>query len=394
MPEAIKNTDTYDVIIIGGGINGAGIARELALRNYTVLLLEKNDFASGTSSASSKLVHGGIRYLENGDFHLVKEALRERHYLLKNAPDLVKPLPFIFPVYQTNKRPPWMIRCGVWLYDLLAGKHLIQKSCWLSPKEALKKEPTLKKEGLLGASLYWDAQMDDTQVCLANIEDAKNLGATVLNHTEVTQINAPYVITKKKTYHAKMIINATGPWTDEILQSHHRLLRPSKGIHIITKKLTSSHAIVVTNHIDNRIFFVIPWKDNTTLIGTTDTDYPNLMKDLTIEPSEIDYLLDEINQQFPTLNLTQKDVISSFVGVRPLLDNQKRKGFHIGTVSREHAIIQHTPNFMSIIGGKFTTYRAIAEEVAKKTHHLLNPQIPFKKGLTITRRLPSTKTPL
>ena len=355
MSEAI-----YDVIIIGGGINGAGIARELAFRNISVLLLEKNQFASGTSSASSKLAHGGLRYLEKGDFHLVKEALRERHYLLKSKPDLVKPIPFLFPVYKNDKRPPWMIRIGVWLYDFLAGKYVIEKSKWLTPEETLALEPTLKKENLLGAARYWDAQMDDKQVCLSTLQEAITHGAMAYEHTEVIHINAPSVTTKNsithetKKYHAKIIINATGPWTDTVLKSKNRLLKPSKGIHIITKKLTHSHAIVVTNHIDNRIFFVIPWKEKS-LIGTTDTEYPGDMNDLHVTEDEIHYLITEINQQFPHSPLTRNDVIESFAGVRPL-----RKE----TSSREHAIIHHSENFISIIGGKFTTYRAISEEVA------------------------------
>ncbi|MSR88903.1 MAG: glycerol-3-phosphate dehydrogenase [Candidatus Margulisbacteria bacterium] len=385
----------YDVIVLGGGINGVGIARELALRGHSVLLVEKGDIGGGTSSASSKLVHGGLRYLEQGAFGLVWEACRERYYLLKNAPHLVRKLAFLVPVYKTSSRPVWMVRVGVWLYDRLSGRHRLGDSCWISSEEAIRREPGILRSGLLGAAIYVDAQMDDARVCLETALQAQEFGATILNYTSVTGVSADkrrvesvqvrdVFSGEEATLKAKYFVNATGPWSDVVLgllnPNTEKMLHPSKGVHIITRKLTQDHAVLVMSQSDGRMFFVLPWGDQS-MIGTTDTDYKGPIDSVAVEPEDIEYLIREAGLEFPDSHLTPEDVVSSFAGIRPLL--RQKKGV-IGAVSREHKLSWNRRNFLSVMGGKFTTYRAVSEAVAAKVHAKLS----HRSFRSLTRELP------
>lgn len=384
-----KLTDTeFDVAIIGGGINGAGIAVELSLRGFSVALVEKNDFASGTSSASSKLVHGGIRYLEHGHFKLVFEALKERYLLLKNAPHLVKKIPFLIPIYKDGI-PFWKLKIGLWLYDFLCFFKKLKPHQILSAKDALKLEPLLNPDGLKGAALYYDAKMDDARVCLEIILQAKELGAVCLNYCEVIGLHQEnkqikhLKIQEKQSgkngfIKAKFFVNATGPYSDTILEKlnpqHIPLLRLSKGIHIMTKRITQFHATVIISKKDNRVFFVIPWEAYT-LIGTTDTDYQGPIDNIPIEEADIDYLLEETQKVFINIKIDKKDIISTFSGLRPLF---KQKG-RLSGASREHQL-SVKENILSVIGGKYTTYRALSESIAKKICAIFKKK--FMPGLT------------
>lgn len=386
---------TYDVIVVGGGINGVGIARELALRGHSVLLVEKGDIGGGTSSASSKLVHGGLRYLEQGNLKLVWETCRERYYLLKNAPHLVKKLAFLLPVYKTSSRPVWMVRVGVWLYDRLSGRHRLGDSGWLSMEEAIQREAGILRDGLLGAAIYQDAQMDDARVCLETALQAQEFGAIVLNYTSVIAVNADkrrvhsvqvrdVFSGEEATLKATYFVNATGPWSDDVLgllnPDAEKMLRPSKGVHIVTRKLTKEHAVLVMSRSDGRVFFVLPWGDQS-MIGTTDTDYKGPIDSVSVEPEDVDYLIRETALQFPDSQLTPGDVVCAFVGIRPLL---QQKSSLIGSVSREHKFIWNRRNFLSVVGGKFTTYRAVSESAAAKIHTKLSHRI-FR---SLTREMP------
>lgn len=393
MKNSLPLKNHYDVCIIGGGINGAGVARECALRGLSVILLEKNDFASGTSSASSKLIHGGLRYLEQANLQLVFEACHERQLLLKNAPHLVKPLPFLLPIYKNSRRPKWQLKIGLWLYDLLSSFKNIQNHQILSTSDVLAKEPALKKSQLKGGAIYYDAQMNDSRVCLETLLHAKKLGAEIHNYTKVIQlikdkthiqsVKVKNTLNKKTaTINASLFVNTAGPWSDTIAKKgnkHHKnRVRLSKGVHIITKKITQKHAILLTTKKDGRVYFVIPW-ENKTLIGTTDTDYHGKPDNIKASKEEITYLLKETNQMFPQLNFTHKDIISTFAGVRPLLTSQK---FTTSAVSREHKIFQFQ-NLLSLLGGKYTTYRAMTEEVTKKICQQLKK--PFT---SLTKNMP------
>lgn len=376
----------YDVAIIGGGINGTGLARELALRGIKTILLEKGDLGSGTSSQSSKLVHGGLRYLEQGHFSLVKEALKERFNLLHNAPHLVTPLPFIIPIYKNGNLPKWKVRLGLTLYDSLAGFKNIKPHKWLSTEDALQRAPYLNSEGLIGAAVYYDAQMNDARLCLENGLQANHLGAHVLNYCKVMscqphgkhiyEITAYDDIAKVQgTIKAKKVVNTTGPWTNETVSllgiNEDPLVSASKGSHVVTKQFTTNHAILLQAKSDQRIFFVLPNSDSTT-IGTTETAVVEDLDNLAISKEEKEYLLKEVNGFFPDVKLTESDVISSFSGVRPLI---RSKG-SLGKTSREHKLVQHSDGLFSLVGGKYTTYRRIAETTAKALFRALNVKFP------------------
>ena len=373
--EKFKNKN-FDLLIIGGGINGSAIAHLSAKEGMKVALLEKGDFASGTSSKSTKLMHGGIRYLENLELDLVYESLRERYIQLTAAPHLVKPLQFIIPVYKKDKRPLWMMHLGVFLYDLLAGKYKIKKHKRLNKKEVLEKEPSLKKEGLLGGLTYYDAQMDDARVCLENVLSADEAGASVSNYVKTISFikengKAVGVIARdelggeKFEIRAKKIICAAGPWTNELLRiDHHKAkkrIRMTKGVHIVYKEKITNSAILVTSKSDKRIFFVIPWKDKT-LIGTTDTAHVGNPDFVKTNKEDIDYLLNEAERVFPGIQIDKEKIIHTFAGLRPLI----RKWGSPSKVSRRHLFHETPSGIIFVVGGKYTTYRRIAELCVNK----------------------------
>ncbi len=369
-----------DVAIIGGGIQGAGLAREAALRGLTVALFEKGDFASGTSSRTSGLIHGGIRYLEQGALGLVSEAVHERYLLTRLAPHLVRPIPFLFPIYKGEGRGKLKIRLGMLLYDLLAGGKTVGQHTMLTPKEVLAKEPGLRATGLCGAAEFYDCQMEDARLCLAVILSARESGAAVFNYTEVTRL----ILKREKVcgvrvkerftgaqfdIHASVVVNAAGPWADEVCRMEGRApkrLRPSKGIHIVVPPLTQKHAIVVSPERSRRIFFVIPWK-GATLIGTTDTYYTGDLNDLRVEEDEVQWLLRETGRIFPNVRLTPEDVVASYAGVRPLLH---RADSPSNDASREGKMEWTSGGMLALLGGKYTLFRKTAlqgvAEILKK----------------------------
>ncbi len=365
---------TFDLLVIGGGINGAGIARDAALRGLKVALVEKNDFASGTSSKTTKLIHGGIRYLEQFNFKLVFESCRERCFLLNLAPHLVNLLTFIIPVYKDNPRGMLKVNIGTALYDFLSGKRCIKRRQMLTAKEILSLEPSLTQGGLKGGVLYYDAQMNDVRLCLENILSARENDAVIFNYVEATgfleengKINA--VEAKDNLTHtrfiikSKAVVNAGGPWADKICRLDNpgaeEVLRPTKGIHLVYPKILDEHAILLSHKNDARIFFVIPW-NNLSLIGTTDTDYSGSPDDIRVFDEDIDYLIDEAKRAFPGEEIKKEKIISSFAGLRPLIYQGEKKTWN---TSREHLIWQSPSGLISVAGGKYTTYRKLSEEV-------------------------------
>jgi len=372
------NSQNFDVVIIGAGINGAGIARDAALRGLKVLLLDKDDIASGTSSYSTRLIHGGLRYLEYGEFALVRESLREREVLLRMAPHLVRPLPILIPIFSGMRRGRGKIRAGMIAYDLLSlGKSLPGHST-LSAKETLRRIPSLNSDGLLGSVVYYDAQVEFAErLVFENVLAAVEYGATLITHAGIEDfatadnhlIAATYRLQsgESRKAAARFFVNATGPWIDRVLArtrsaSNERLLGGTKGSHIIVAPFveTGLTAIYIEAQTDGRPFFIIPWNGNY-LIGTTDIRFDKNPDEATAENWEVDYLLTETNRLIPDANLSRDDILYSYSGVRPLpftTDHQEDR------ITRRHFIKQHKHlnNLVSIIGGKLTTYRSLAEE--------------------------------
>lgn len=368
----------YDLLVIGGGINGAAIAHLAARRGMRTALLEKGDFASGTSSKSTKLIHGGIRYLENLEVDLVYESLRERRIQLEAAPHLVKPLPFVIPVYEGDKRPLWMMRLGVFLYDLLAGRARIKPWRKLSREDVMRLEPGIETKGLKGGVLYYDAQMDDARLCLENVLMADRYGAHVANYVKavsfikengrVAGVRARDMLGGSEfEVRAQRVICAAGPWTNGLVRldipDAKKKVRTTKGVHIVCKGEISKHAVLIGSQNDRRIFFVIPWMGNS-LIGTTDTDYIGSPDAVKVEKEDLDYLRRESRRVFPGIDLSPANILATFAGLRPLI----RKGGSPRKVSRKHLIHVSRSGVIFVVGGKYTTYRKVAEDCMNRIH--------------------------
>ena len=366
----------YDVLVVGGGINGAAIAHMAALNGLKVALLEKGDFAGGTSSKSTKLIHGGLRYLENLEFGLVRESLRERSVQLKSAPHLVHPLRFIIPVYDSDARPFWLMKLGVKLYDLLSRKHVIEKHRVLDAEEICRLVPGIRREGLQGGVMYSDAQMDDARLCLENVLSAVEKGAHAANYAKVVsfiQENGKTVGVRARDevgqknfeVRARRVVCAVGPWTNILMRKEHSRslpkVRPTKGVHIICRGIISDHAVLVPTRSDRRVFFIIPWMGNS-LIGTTDTDFTGNPDHVNAEPEDIDYLIHETKRVLPEARLSRENMITSFAGLRPLVSEPGAPA----RVSRKHVIRESYSGLIYVMGGKYTTYRKIAEDVVRK----------------------------
>ena len=363
---------TFDILIIGGGITGAGIARDAAMRGLKVALVEKKDFASGTSSKSSKLIHGGLRYLEQGDFKLVFEACHERKILTHIAPHLVKPIQFIIPIYRGGFRGRFKIKLGMAIYDFLAGFQNIGRHGMLNKRRVLELEPAINPEGLIGGASFFDCQMNDARLCLENILSAKEKGAVCLNYVKAygfIKENGKVIgaqvkdlpSSEKLEVRAKVIINASGPWADDILllsdPNHIKRLRPTKGVHLVLHNFKPNNAILSSTRSDGRMFFILPWGRNS-LIGTTDTDYSLDLDRVSVEKRDVDYLLDETNRILTAAKIAPESIIAAFAGVRPLLSASGRAS----SISREHAILESPSGIISVLGGKYTTYRLMAKE--------------------------------
>lgn len=370
------SSEIYDVVVVGGGITGAGIALDATLRGLRVALLEKADLGSGTSSKSSKLVHGGLRYLEQYEFGLVMESTAERALLMRHVSHLVRPLRFLYPVYKSHKHGPFFIRLGMWLYDLLSLFRNHKRHAQLSPAEVAKEEPHLEIGTLRAAMAYYDCITDDARLTLENAKAAHQRGATVLTRVEVTGFQKgkqgdPSIVQARDAWtqetfevQTRRVINAAGPWTNQLLQQEARtrtkIVRPTKGIHLVVPraKLPISSAIVVNSPEDNRIAFVIPWDENTA-IGTTDTDYDGPLDDVRATRKDVDYLLEAIHSSFPQTQITDADILSTWAGLRPLIADDSENPY---MTSREHAIMEDDEGVITIAGGKLTTYRRMAEE--------------------------------
>jgi glycerol-3-phosphate dehydrogenase len=359
--------EPLDVLIVGGGIVGSGIARDAAMRGLKVGLVEQHDFAFGTSSRSSRLLHGGLRYLAQGRIGLVHEASVEKKIIHHIAPHLAEPLPFIFPTYRGNKNwVLWQLKIGVKVYDLLCGGRNLGKSTWLSRDEVLKKVPGLAQAGLNGAVRYYDGFTNDARLTIDTLRSAAQSGAWILNycrfrnatragqwHCEIEDRLA------KKTFRvrARTVVNATGPWADGLPHSNVKL-RITKGIHLVVErtKVPVPDTVVMTE--GKRILFAIPWGERT-IIGTTDTDYTGSLDHVTADPGDVQYVLQVTNQFFPGANLTENDVISTWAGLRPLIADPNGKP---SDISRGHEIRNPEPGWWDVAGGKLTTYRLMAEQ--------------------------------
>ena len=371
----------FNVLVIGGGIVGAGIARDAAMRGLSVALVEQGDFASGTSSKTSKLIHGGLRYLEHGRFRLVAESLRERQTLRTIAPGLVHPLSLILPVYQDDPRSSWKIAAGLSLYDLLAIGRNIRRHRMVSARRAVAIEPGLRFDGLRAAGLFADCQMDDARVCLANILQAISFGAAAVNYARVrtllrsnTQRICGAVVEDAFTgraweVEAEAVVNATGPWADGLRRlSDPRTterLSPSKGIHLVLPRL-AREALFVQAKSDGRMVFLLPWGDYS-LVGTTESAVDGPLDELSASADDVDYLLNEVNRILPGSHVGAAEIIATFAGARPLLASPG-PATH---ASREHRIELDRWGLLSVMGGKYTTYRAMAQQAvdALMVHH-------------------------
>jgi glycerol-3-phosphate dehydrogenase len=387
----------FDALIIGGGITGAGIARDLALRGVSTALVEYDDFASGTSSRSTKLIHGGLRYLEHLDLRLVFEACRERAILQRIAPHLVRPLPLLVPVYRGARRSRSLVHAGLTLYDLLALGRTTHRHRMLSAEAARRRQPLLDPKGLTGGALYWDCRMDDARLCLENVIAAREAGAVTVNHARATALLRQHgritgaVVEDRESGRelevaAQVVVNATGPWLDRfgaLAEGWTPRLRPTRGAHLLVPRLAGGEeALYLSADRNDRMFFVIPWGE-LSLIGTTDLDDRNPPEDAVVTAAEIDYLLAEAGRYLPATCLSAKDVVSAFAGIRPLLAG--RSG-HESQVSREHALFDSPDGLISIGGGKYTTFRAMAAEVADRVMARLGK--PRGQVLTATLPLP------
>jgi glycerol-3-phosphate dehydrogenase len=402
---AFKNQ--FDLIIIGGGMIGTGIARDAALRGLQTLLIEKEDFANGTTSRSSRLIHGGLRYLRTLDFKLVMQDLREREILLKIAPHLVHELRFVIPLLRSEPYYRFTLPFGLFLYDILAAGKSLPSRNQLSREDSIKIEPSLADtRGLMGSLLYYDCQAEFMErLCLENAQDASEHGASILNHTVMTEflikdntvigIKARDAISGEE-YEARgrIIVNAGGPWADivsnRLQNGSPYTLRKTKGIHLLTDKL-SANALVLFAKSDGRLFFVIPWQDYS-LIGTTDTKYTGDLDKVQADASDVNYLVSELQNYFP--DFKENSIHYAIAGLRPLVPSE---GKTESNTSRAHKVFDHElrdgiKGLISVFGGKITAYRAIAEEVSDLTCGKLGRKLPCRTSFTPLPGAPAVLT--
>jgi glycerol-3-phosphate dehydrogenase len=378
--EAVRRrlrVETFDVAVVGGGITGAGVARDAALRGLRVALLEARDFASGTSSRSSRLVHGGVRYLEHGHVHLVFESSRERRILLRIAPHLVRPLAFTWPVYRGARVSRARLALGLGLYDVLSMFRNVDRHERLSRQEILEREPELRSDGLLGGARYHDAATNDSRLTLANVVSAAEAGAAVLNHAPVTGFEMvagrarglrarDAIAGDDFTVRASTIVNATGPWTDDVRAFEapidRRSVAGSRGAHIAVPRIRIGNrdAITMLHPTDGRVLFTLPAGDQA-IIGTTETPTAPGDRESQASGDDVAYLLAAANAYFPESALTSADVVSAWSGIRPLA--QQLATGDVGSASREHTIARGPRGVLHVTGGKLTTYREIASQV-------------------------------
>ena len=393
-----------DLLVIGGGITGAGVARDAARRGIRTALVEAADFGSGTSGRSTRLVHGGLRYLEHGWLRLVFEARRERRVLLRIAPHLVRPMAFLFPIHAGGRLSRGRLAAGLWLYDLLSAFRNVHAHRSLSRRAVRKAEPQLRTKDLLGGAVYYDACCDDARLVLANARAARRGGAMVANYAAVRSLEKAagqlrgvvvedLVDGRRLAVHAHVVVNATGPWTDAIRRldepDAEPALRPTKGVHLAVPhaRVGNAGAVTMTSPLDGRVMFVLPWGD-VTVVGTTDTDYEGDPEAVAPTSDDITYLLRSANALFPDARLAPSDVLAAWAGLRPLL--RDGEAATTAAVPREHRIMESASGLVTITGGKLTTYRSMAAElvdlVGLKLHRL--------DGRGLAPRAPTATEPL
>ena len=386
-----------DAVVIGGGMAGAGVARDLAQRGASVALFEKGDFASGTSSRSSKLIHGGLRYLELGDFRLVRESLREKKALERLAPHLVRPLPFLVPVYRGSSRGLIKVRLGMWLYDLLTPGKRTDRYRVMRPVEALALEPSVRADDLRGAGYYFDdLLLYPERLCLENVLSAARHGARAFNYCQVEEfirgdrgldgVQVRDLLSGQvQAVRARTIVNCAGPWVDRlralagVADRSPRLLRTTKGIHCLLPRMTE-RAVYLSTH-DDRMVFVIPWR-GFSLVGSTDTDFDGDPDRLWATREEVTYLLDEVAKVLPDRRAAVENVVYTYAGVRPLSFEPGRPPTE---VSREHRVVPEGVDgrFFSITGTKLTCFRSLAEDVGNRVMRALGRREPSRTARTM-----------
>jgi len=372
----------YDVVIIGAGITGAGIAREAAMRNLTVAVVDMQDFAAGTSSRSTKMAHGGIRYIAYGELDLVKSATRERNWMRVQIPHLVRPLPFFLPIIEGAKIKKRVLQNGAKIYDFLSDDKSefknYKKSKFYTAEEVYELEPEFNREDLQGGIVYYDTNIDDARLTLEILKEAIIRGADSINYCKVIgyiKNNGKIVgikcqdLEKKADFEirATLVINATGIWTDNLIKSYpntipNPLIRPTKGVHLLYKRenIGNTMANGLYSSVDNRFFFVIPRNKNYTLVGTTDTDYQGDLADPFCNKEDADYLIESVKLYYPNAKLEYENILSTYAGIRPLV---MQKGKPETEVSRNHIIFFSNDNLLTISGGKLTEWREMAEDL-------------------------------
>jgi glycerol-3-phosphate dehydrogenase len=371
---ALEST-VFDVLVIGGGITGAGIARDAAMRGLSVAIIDKSDWGSGTSSRSSRLIHGGIRYLEHGQIGLVRESVRERETLLRIASHLVKPLEFTWPVYRGARLPKWKLRAGLTAYDLLAGVGRLRRHESLGVTDVLEHEPCLRKDSLVGGASYYDASTDDSRMTLENVQSATTHGAVAVNYARMSTLTESgghidgavirdQLGDAEARVRARSVVSATGPWQ----------ARGTKGSHIAVPRhrVGNRSAVTLTSPVDGRVMFVIPGGDQA-IVGTTDTFTTESPDEVRTTELEVDYLLASANVYFPDAKLKSDDVVAAWSGIRPLASAPP--GTDPSSISREHHIDVAANGVITVSGGKLTTYRSMAEEVVDELATLLGMEM-------------------
>ncbi len=389
---------TVDAVVIGGGMAGAGVARDLALRGVSVALFEKGDFASGTSSKSSKLVHGGLRYLELMDFGLVRESLREKKTLERLAPHLVRPLPFLVPIYRGSRRGLVMVRIGLLLYDLLTPGKVTDRFRVMRPVEALSLEPGIEADDLRGAGYYVDDLLVfPERLCLENVLSALRHGARAYNYCEIEEVvrgaagiegvRVRDLLTGRvHAVDARVIVNCAGPWVDRLREmagvadERPRIVRTTKGIHCLLPRMTDRAVYLPAG--DDRMIFVIPWREFS-LVGTTDTDFAGDLDRLWATRDEVTYLLAAVTKVLPDRRVALDNVVYTYAGIRPL---SFEPGASASRVSRQHKVVTEGPDqrFLSVTGTKLTCFRSLAQKVGDRVMRVLGRRAP---SLTAHRTL-------
>jgi len=376
------SADRLDLLVIGGGVVGAGVARDAAMRGLRVGLVARADFASGTSSRTSRLLHGGLRYLAQGRLGLVRQSSREKRILHHIAPHLASPLPFVFPTYRATEWPKWKLAVGVRVYDLLCGGQNLGRSRSIDRQRAVELLPHLKPDGLNGGVRYFDGLTSDARLVLDTLRSAESAGAIALNyarHVHAERSGGAWcsrvvdeVGGRELHITSSVVVNATGPWVDRFPRCRLKL-RPTKGVHIVIRRerWPLSDALVIPE--GSRILFGIPWGERL-ILGTTDTDYEGDPAEVETAPEDVEYILRTVHDVFPTLGLNEDDVLSDWAGVRPLLADPRGNP---SDISRGHEIRMDEPGWLDVAGGKLTTYRLMAEQTVDLVlRYLGRPHVP------------------